>query len=271
MFIDTHCHLNIFPPRERGEILNSNHFSVIDVAVAEAQAVGVGKILNVGTNLIESNESIMIAQRYDHIYATIGVHPTDCNQLSENMSVVRTELKRLLREREHNKIVGIGETGLDFYHKPFNQQQQTDYFKMQIDLALEHNLPMVIHVREAGDETLRVIEEFIPNGLRGVIHCFQQNLDFAQQVCAWGLMIGIDAPIDYPKNGVLRDVLRQVELQHMILETDAPFLPPQRFRGKQNRPAYIPLIAAELATLKGVDVAVIEQQTTKNAEALFAI
>ena len=271
MFIDTHCHLNIFAQREQGEPLTAAHFPMIDAAVQAAGAVGVTTIINVGTSIIESHESIILAQRYSGVYATIGVHPTDCNHLPDNVRDVIQELKLMLGARELNKIIGIGETGLDFYHKPYQQQRQVHYFKAQIELALEHDLPLVIHVREAGDELLRVIEEFIPNGLRGVIHCFQQNLDFAQQVVSWGLMIGIDAPIDYPKNDSLRDVLRQVPLEHMILETDAPFLPPQRLRGKPNSPAYIPIIAAELARIKGVDLAVVEQQTTLNAKRLFRL
>ena len=271
MFIDTHCHLNILATNLVQEPLREPHWKVLEQAINAADAAGVKKIINVGTAIDESKQSMEIARRYASVFSSIGVHPTDCNELPDSPHEVQVALKNMLHDREHSKIVGIGETGLDFYHKPFNQQRQVDYFKMHLELALEHKLPVVVHVREAADETLRVLEEFIPNGLRAVIHCFQQELYVAKQACSWGLYVGIDAPIGYPKNGWMREVVKQIPLEHMVLETDAPFLPPQEFRGKMNYPAYIPLIAQELATLLGVAPDVVEERTTRNACTLFGI
>jgi TatD DNase family protein len=269
MFIDTHCHLNIIAPKQPLEPLQEHHFPAIDQAITEAALAGVKTIINVGTDLIESAASVMIAQRYKGVFATVGVHPTDCNELPQSTRDTVQALRSWLLEKEHNKIVGVGEIGLDFYHKPYDEQKQKDYCRAQIELALAHKLPVVIHVREAADEMLRLLEEYVKQGLRGVLHCFQQQQYVAEQACGWGLMIGLDAPINYPKNAWLREVFKQVPLEHIVLETDAPFLPPQAMRGKQNKPAYIPLIAQELAMIKAVDVAVIEQQTTANARQLF--
>jgi TatD DNase family protein len=271
MFIDTHCHLNIIAPKQPQEPLQDHHFPAITDAVEEAARAGVTTIINVGTDLIESAASIAIAQRYPVVYATVGVHPTDCNDLPTSTQHVISTMRHWLKEKEHNRIVAVGEIGLDFYHQPYNAPKQKDYFKAQIELAMAFDLPLVIHVREAADDALRVIEEYVQHGLRGVMHCFQQKQYVADQVCAWGLMVGLDAPINYPKNAWLRDVFKNIPLEHIVLETDAPFLPPQKLRGKPNRPSYIPLIAQELADIKEVDIAVIEEQTTKNACDLFRI
>jgi len=271
MFVDTHCHLNIMAPKQPAEPLQEHHFMHIDVAVREAQAAGVTTIINVGTDLIESEASMAIAKRYPGVFATVGVHPTDCNALPASPQDVVGALRSWLKHKEDHKIVGVGELGLDFYHKPYDEQKQKDYCRAQIELALEYHLPVVIHVREAADEALRLLEEYVKQGLRGVMHCFQQEQYVADQVCAWGLLVGLDGPINYPKNAALRETFKKIPLEHIVLETDAPFLPPQQLRGKQNRPAYIPLIAQELATLKGIELAVVEQQTTANAKRLFGV
>jgi TatD DNase family protein len=272
MFIETHCHLNAMVDKKEGEPLLSEHFAVLDDVVAQCERAGVATMITVGTSLAECANGIALAKRYAAVYTTVGVHPCDC-RLPEDSDLhhVLATLTNWLKNKEQHRIVAIGEVGLDFYHKPYDQQQQIDFFKAQIELALTYNLPVVVHVREAADELLKVMEPYVPNGLRAVIHCFLQQQDFAQQVLAWGMMIGIDAPIGYPKNDWLRAVVQGVPLERMLLETDAPFLPPQQYRGKQNSPLYIPLIAQVLATVKGVDIATIEQVTTANAQRFFSL
>jgi TatD DNase family protein len=138
-------------------------------------------------------------------------------------------------------------------------------------LALEFNLPIVIHVREAAEEILTVMEPYVQNKLRGVFHCFLQDEPFAQTILDWGFHVGLDAPITYPKNDKLRKLFTTIPLERILLETDAPFLPPQHLRGQQNRPAYIPMIAQALAEVRGIDKALVEQITTANAQGLFLI
>lgn len=272
MFVDTHCHLNMMVNKDPDVLLKESQFKEIGDIVLAAQHAGVGKIVNVGTSLPESMNSVEIAKRFLPVYATMGIHPCDCNDISnKDFKEMIGQVKRFLNHKQEHKIVAIGETGLDFYHKPFKKEQQIDCFKVQIELALEHDLPLVVHVREAADEILRVLDDYRQNNVRGVIHCFLQQKDFADTVTSWGFYVGLDGPITYPKNDWLREVFKQIPLERVILETDSPFLPPQQFRGKSNSPVHIPLIAQALADLKEVDRDEVALATTTNAEKLFGI
>ena len=175
-----------------------------------------------------------------------------------------------MKDTKNSKIIAIGEIGLDFFHKPFYKQRQIDSFKYHIELALKNNLPVIIHVRESADEVLRVVEEY-KKDLKGVFHCFMQNEDFAKIILNQGFFLGIGATITYPKNGWFRDLLIKLPLDKVLLETDSPFLPPQQFRGEQNKPSYLPIIASFIAGLKKVELSSFGQITTKNATDLFKI
>ena len=268
MFIDTHCHLNMLAKREFDTPLEESHFPIIGSFIEQAKTVGVSTIINVGTSLQESLNSIAIAKKFPNVFATVGLHPCDCTPTWRDDF---KEIVKLARNHEKNKIVGIGEVGLDFYHKPFDKQRQIDAFKSQIELSLECNLALVVHVREAADELLRVLEEYRKEIKQAVIHCFCQEQYVADMVIDWGFFIGIDAPLTYPKNELLRSVVTKVPLSSIVLETDSPFLPPQSYRGKQNVPAYIPLFVPLIAELKGVSIEEVGRQTTLNAKKLFSI
>lgn len=245
--------------------LQPHDFDTIETVINEAQRAEVLTIINVGTSIAESHNSLLIAERFDSVYATIGVHPTDATQSwREDVK----QLKAWAAAKEKHKIVAIGETGLDYYHKPYDAQLQKDLFKASIEIALEYDLPLVVHVRDAADDLLEILDEY-KHQARGVIHCFQQNLSFAVQVIEWGFLVGIDGPITYPKNQLFRDIVAQIPLSSIILETDAPFLPPQDFRGKLNHPAYIPLFAPTLADLHNISVEDVARLTTANAQRLF--
>ena len=270
MFIDTHCHLNMMVTKKPDELLCNESFIIIEHIVNQAEQAGVCSIINVGTGINESLNSVAVARRCSHVYATVGIHPEDVSQYAhQSIQASLAPLRELLVHKEENKIVAIGEVGLDFFHTPYDKQLQIDFFKAQIELALEYQLPLTIHIREAGDEVMKVLEEYSHDGIRGVIHCFLQNESLAQTILSWGLYVGLDAPITYPKNNDLRELFKKIPLERILLETDAPFLPPQQYRGKQNTPAYIPLIAAALAALRDIDTAVVEDVTTANAQKLF--
>lgn len=272
MYIDTHCHLNMMINAKENVFLSDTDLLAIKPFVDEASHNHVKKMITVGTGIIDSQNAVTLARYFPEVYATVGIHPCDQPSL-ENQSFEQAlaPLHNLLQKKEDNKIVAIGEIGLDFFHKPFNAEQQKMLFKTQIELALTYNMPISVHVREAGDETLLILEQYKKSGLKGVIHCFLQSLAFAQTVLDWGFFIGVDAPITYPKNDVLRDTIKHIPLERIILETDAPFLPPQIFRGKQNKPAYIPLTAQALATIKHAPITIVEEITTTNACTLFNI
>ncbi|MCK4264873.1 TatD family hydrolase [Candidatus Babeliales bacterium] len=267
MYIDSHCHLNLMVKKDFDLPLKSEDFSKVSLLIENAVSAGVEKIINVGTSLVESINTVEIAKQFEQVFAVVGIHPCDAK---ETWKKDLGEIKKLIKDKEFNKIVGIGEIGLDFYHKPFNKQRQIDAFKAQIELALENSLPIVVHVRSAVDEVIKVLEEYALE-VKGVNHCFQHERYVADAFLGWGFFLGINAPITYPKNEQFRELLKDLPIESLFLETDAPFLPPQEFRGKQNHPKYIPLIAQALADIKGIPLDDVADITTSNVESLFFI
>jgi TatD DNase family protein len=267
--IDTHVHLNmLIPDKTRDRIISAQEIIDLKPYVERAQQTQIKTMINVGTSYIESMNSIAIAKEYQNIFATIGIHPCDSDDAPWEKDFEK--LTKLLLEKKEHKIVGIGETGLDFYHKPFDQNIQQASFIGHIETAIEHKLPLVIHVREAADGTLDLLKNY-SGKINGVIHCFSQSYDFAKQVLDWGLLLGIDAPITYPKNHALRDVVKKVPLDRLILETDAPFLPPQHLRGKKNEPANLVSVVEQIALIKECTQEQVAQITTKTAQDLFQL
>jgi len=255
MFIDTHCHLTF------------KKLGVPDEVVAEASEAGVGAIISIGTDLKDSLAVVEISRRIDSVWAVVGIHPCDA---IEGWRGDFKEIEGLCKEKGSNKIVGLGETGLDFYHKPFFKQRQADLFVANIECALENNLPVVVHMRDADDEVLKILEIY-KNDLTGVVHCFSHKKFVAETVLSWGFYVGIGGVISYPKNDDLRATVKDIPLEKILLETDAPFLPPQEFRGKKNHPKYVPLIGGVLAIIKGVELSEVEAVTTENAKKLFGL
>ena len=268
MLIDTHCHLNLLIKNEFDVPLTQQDCSKAELFIRDASEHSVNTILTIGTNLIESMNCVLLAKAYNSVYAVVGIHPNDATQdwKKENF-----ELENLIKNKENNKIVAIGECGLDKHYPDYNLQRQKDVFKAQIELALEYNLALVIHTRDAQDEVLRCLDEYRNNNLRGTIHCFSETVTFAQDAIGMGFVLGIGGTITYPKNNVLREVVKAVPLTSLILETDAPFLPPQAFRGKQNKPAYIKIIAEYLAMLRDTSFDEVAAITTQTAQKLFGL
>ncbi len=268
MLIDTHCHINMMVKKEFDVALTPPEIESAGTIVNQAQNQQVSTIINVGTNLIESQNCIALAQRYDPIFAAVGIHPNDC---TASWQADLNEIARLVKNKEKNKIVAIGECGIDRHYPDYNLARQKDAFKAQIELALENDLALIVHTRDAADETLRSLEEFKGQITRGVIHCFSEDQSFADQTIAWGFVLGIGGTITYPKNNYLRDIVKKVGLKHIVLETDAPFLPPQAIRGKQNSPAQINAIAHYIAELIDTSFEIVAKQTYTNSKRLFNI
>lgn len=266
MLIDTHCHINMMVKKNFDTIMNEQELQHAMHIAKTAYDKGITTIINVGTSLIESKNCIAIAQASPSVFATIGIHPNDLTAQWQNDL---KEIEHLLRNKEKNKIVGIGECGLDFHYPDYNISWQKDAFKMQIELALENNIALVVHTRDARDETLRSIEEYKGQITKGIIHCFSEDLDFAQTVIDWGFALGIGGTITYPKNNELRRVVTTVPLESIVLETDAPFLPIQSMRGQQNHPQYIADIAQYIAELRHEQFEVIAHKTTARAQQIF--
>jgi TatD DNase family protein len=247
-------------------LLQPDEINAAEPIINHAIAHGVTTIINVGTSLVESHNCIKLAQKFEHCYAVVGIHPNDCTDTWQDDL---KEIANLLRDKQQDKIVGIGECGLDFHYPDFDMQRQKDAFRAQIELALEHDLALVVHTRDARDETLRVLQEYAPEVKRGIIHCFSEDMAFAQQVIEWGYAIGIGGTLTYPKNDLLRTIVKTVALDTIVLETDAPFLPPQPQRGKQNSPASIAYIAEYIADLRMQPVNSVAGHTTARARTIF--
>jgi len=267
MIIDTHCHLTMMGKKRDQDLLRDEDFRAIAEVLDESKKNGVGIIITIATTLADSLQSIRISQMFDNVSASVGIHPCD---VTTSWQKDFAAIKKLLEKKEEYSIVGIGETGLDFFHKPFYKQRQIDAFKAQIEASIEHRLPLVIHMRDSAQEALRVLEEYKDEAF-GIAHCFLQTKDIADILNDWGFALGIGGPITYPKNEWVREVFREVSLDHIVLETDAPFLPPQAFRGKTNYPKYLSFTAATIAQIKEISVEEVEAQTTKNAKKVFGL
>lgn len=266
--IDTHSHINMMIKKEFDVALPHNFSILADPVIQEAAACNVNTLINVGTSLIESINCVTLAKHYKNCFATLGIHPND---ITHNWQHDIAEFKKLLDNKKENKIVGIGEIGLDYHYENYNKELQYQVLKVQIELALSYNLPIIIHTRDAGLEVLQVLEQYKGPDLRGIIHCFSEDQQFADYALSLGFLLGIGGPITYPKNQALRDIFTNVPLEKIVLETDAPFLPPQAIRGKQNSPAHIATVAHYLATLRGINVETVANITTQTTQALFNI
>lgn len=273
MLIDTHCHMNImvrnFENKEPFQNFNSEEIEQMKKIVSDAHAQNVTGIINVGTNYTESFACVEIAKLFENCFATIGLHPNDITDTWQNDML---NFKGLLLEKKKNKIVGIGECGIDKHYPNFNLEQQQEVFHAQIQLALEHNLAIVVHSRNADQETYDVLAQYHgERDFRGTIHCFSSDESYAQKYIDLGFVLGFGGTFTYPKNETLRNVAKMIPLEKIILETDAPFLSPQAVRGTRNNPANIKIIAEYLAEIRQESFEDIMQTTTTTTEKLFGI
>ena len=263
MFIDTHAHLG-YP--DFGEELPQ--------IIERAQAAKVTQIVSIATDLEASRKTLELAQRFDAVYATVGLHP------GEVPNVSLCDMKELAQLAAEPKVVAIGETGLDYFREAKDdgalRQKQKDLFWAQLELAKERHLPVVIHNRAAESDILEIVRahtESLPKERRpwGVMHCFSGDEKFAFDCIEIGLLISYTGILTFKKSTALRDVAKKISLDYVMLETDAPYLAPEPHRGKRNEPAYVPLIAETLAQVKGVTVDEVALATTANARRLFRL
>lgn len=268
MLIDTHCHINILVKKKFDVPLEPEQLPLAQEIITQAHKAGVTKILNVGTSLVESNNCLLLAQTFKECYASVGIHPNDCQP---DWQTDFKQIKALLRDRQPGTIVAVGETGLDKHYPGYDIERQRDAFKAHIEAALAYDLPLMIHTRSAGDEVLTILDEYKQDKPRGVIHCFSEDKAFAQHAIELGFVLGIGGTLTYPKNNELREIFKTIDLQHIILETDAPFLPPQSIRGKQNHPREIATVAHYLAELRDEPFETIAQTTSATATRLFGL
>lgn len=254
MLIDTHAHLEM---RE----FNDDRDDVIQ----RAAGAGVTTIITIGTTVESSQAAVLLADRHPGVYAAVGIHP------HESKDTLHPAYEILKSLAGHPKVVACGEVGLDYFydHSPRSVQQRV--FRDMLREARKLELPVIIHDRDAHEDTLRIVSEEWDPKLGGVMHCFSGDLAFANAMMGLGFAISIAGPVTYPKAGALRDVVRQVPIERMLVETDSPYLAPQAYRGKRNEPAYVRFTAEEVARVKGLSTDDVARITSFNAMQLFGI
>lgn len=252
MIIDTHCHLYL------DEFKND-----ISAVISRAEAEGVQKYYLPAIDSSETANMFLLEGKYPgKCIAMMGLHP--CS-VKENYLDELDMVKNWLGKR---KFAAIGEIGLDFYWDKTFTKQQYEAFRMQIELSLQYQLPIVIHTRNAMQETIDVVKEYVPKGVRGIFHCFGGTAENAKEIIETGFYLGIGGVLTYKKSG-LAEVLEKTDLQYLVLETDAPYLTPVPYRGKRNESSYLKYIVEKLAEVKNVTVEEIAAVTTANAEKIF--
>jgi TatD DNase family protein len=235
-----------------------------DAMLARAEAAGVSAILVVGTDLDSSRESVELAEKYPLLYAAVGIHPHDAGQVSDSCyDTIRT------LALSSSKVVAIGEIGLDFYRDRSPRDLQEIVFRRFLQMAAELDKPVIIHDRDAHERVMTILEEEAVR--RGVLHCFSGDVAMATEAATLGFLISIPGTITYPGNHSLREVVRAISIDRMLVETDCPYLTPVPHRGIRNEPAYVRIVAEKLAEVKGLTFEDVARITTKNAGDLFGI
>ncbi len=252
MFIDSHAHLNF-------EAFDADREAVLQ----RARESGVDKIIVPSVDLESSRKAVELAEHYPELYAAVGVHPEDAEKFSEE------QIAQFLKWAGHPKVVAVGEIGLDFYRDYNPRDLQIRVFGRFVRLAKQTDLPIIIHNREADEEVLSLLaEEPELAGAPGVFHCFTGDVAFAKKVLDLGYFISFTGIVTF-KNSNLREVLREIPLDRLLLETDSPLLAPVPYRGKRNEPAFVRFIAEEFARVKNLSLKEVAEITTQNARRLF--
>lgn len=253
MLVDSHCHLEF---ADFGEEL--------DQVMARARAAGVGIMVTIGTKLSEFERVLAVAERYDDVYCTVGVHPHEA--AAEGVA----SAEPLLKLARHPKVVGIGETGLDFYYEHSPRPAQLASFRAHIAAARESGLPLVVHSRDADEDMARVLTEEMEAGpYNGLMHCFSSSHQLAESAVKIGLYVSFSGILTFKNSEGLRATAKALPLERLLVETDAPYLAPVPKRGQRNEPAFVVHTAAALAAVRGMGAVEMARATTANFRALF--
>ncbi|ELA7880739.1 YchF/TatD family DNA exonuclease [Vibrio parahaemolyticus] len=253
MFVDSHCHL---------DKLNYDdlHINIEDV-INKAKQANVKELLSVGVTLDSFPNMLEMIEPYENVYASCGVHPLDVESTFS--------METLRRHANHERVVAIGETGLDYHYKPETAALQKERFEQQVELAVELNKPLIIHTRNAREDTLDILRNGGVDKCGGVIHCFTEDLPFAEAAMDLGFYISISGIVTFRQATELKEVVKALPLERLLIETDSPYLAPIPHRGKENQPAYVVEVAAYIAQLKSCALSEVAHKTTENFRNLF--
>ncbi len=255
MFIDSHSHLN-----------HETFIDNIDQYIKECDEVNVKGFLCVGWDLKSSIDAVNIAKRYPNVYAAVGVHPSDVKKMDED------DFNKIEKLLSNPKVVAVGEIGLDYYwEKDINEKKrQIEYFIKFINLANKHNLPIVIHSRDAINDTYEVLNNNKVNK-GGILHCYPAGKEYVERFTKLGFYFGIGGVLTFKNSRVLKEAVEVMPLDCILLETDAPYLTPVPFRGTENHSKYLPYVAKELANIRKISIEELEKITTNNFDLLFSV
>ena len=254
MLVDSHCHLD-FP----------DFADDLDGVVSRAGQAGVGLLLTIGTHITRHAQVVRVAERFANVYCSVGIHPHEAG--TEPSATV----EHLLELASHPKVVAFGETGLDYFYDKSPRDRQRASFRIQIEAARRAGLPVIVHTRDADDDTIAILEDEMAKGaFTGLIHCFTGTQKLADAALALGLCISVSGIATFKNSQPLRDVIKSVPLDRLLVETDAPYLAPMPLRGKTNEPSFVVHTAKMLAALKGVSDSELAAATTANFLRLFS-
>lgn len=249
MFTDTHCHIY------------KEYYQNIDEVILKAQQNNINRLINNGCNLKSNQEVISLINTYPEMFGALGIHPESVNTYQkEDISFIEQNL-------HHKKVIAIGEIGLDYHYTKDNKPQQIALFKKQLKIAQDYNLPVIVHSREATLDTINILKEF---KVTGVIHSFSGSYETAQTYIKMGFLLGINGVITF-KNSKLKEVIKKIPLEFIVLETDSPYLTPEPYRGKPNEPAHIHDIAKFVGELKNISLPKLARITNQNIKRIFDI
>lgn len=254
MIFETHAHYD-------DDAYNDDRDSVIKLLKAE----GVAPIVNVGASLTSTEDAVKLAHKYEHVYAAVGVHPSECEALTEDDMVW---LRGLC---DDPKVIAVGEIGLDYHYDEPDREIQKVWFKRQLRLAQEVSLPIIVHSRDAASDTLEILSMDEFRGIKGIIHCFSYSVELAREYIKMGYHIGIGGVVTFKNGKKLQEIAKTIPLENIVVETDCPYLAPEPYRGRRNSSAYLTYIIDRIASLRSAKYEEIEKATYENAAALFGV
>lgn len=252
MIFDTHAHYDDEAfESDREELLNSMHEG------------GVLGIVNASADINSSLSSAKLSEKYPYVFAAVGVHPENLDGLSEDYT---EQIKKIATE--HKRVVAIGEIGLDYHFRSDNKEKQIEVFENQVKLANSLDLPVIVHDREAHKDTFDILKKYNP---KGIVHCFSGSVEMAKEIVRLGMKLGIGGVLTFKNAKTIVEVVKQIPLSHLVLETDAPYLAPVPFRGKRCNSSYIKFVAEKIAEIKNISAEEVYKETFKNALEVYNI
>ncbi|MFA7685650.1 MAG: TatD family hydrolase [Candidatus Gracilibacteria bacterium] len=256
MIIDTHAHL-MFPEFKED----------FEEVLKRAKDAGISKVVNVGCDLKSCQQSVEMSGKYSELFATLGMHPYEAELVNEELM---NEWRKIIPNNK--KIVAIGECGLDYFKSKVEKEVQKNAFRLQVKLAKEFSLPLIVHNREADDDSLAILDEAFSDGKKVpvVFHCYGSTLEFARKLWDRGILTSFTGIVTYPNAKIVHEVAKEVPMNLFMVETDCPYLAPQSYRGKRNESSYVIEVIREIAKIKGISFKEVEENSTENASKFFS-